>query len=90
MFEKNRKKFYKYSWELFLKINSKNCICGKNIYFCKILENYFSENEIFENWSMAVGISLFLHQVEGSITRVCLAKMKHLKPLNVNSHQDHD
>ena len=32
---------------------------GKDILFFKIFENYFSENEIFENWSMAVGIWFF-------------------------------
>ena len=73
----------------FQKKNKKKLWCvEKNILFCKIFENYFSENEILENWSMAVGIWLFLRHLQRPITRVCLTQMKHFIPLNDSTHQD--
>ena len=69
------------------KLYEKLCL-KKNILFCMIVENCFSENEIFENWSMAVGIWLFLGQLQRPITRMCLTQMKYFIPLNDSSHQD--
>ena len=31
------------------KFSEKNFMCGKNILFCKLFDNYVSENEIIEN-----------------------------------------
>ena len=65
----------------------KNFMIGKNILFCMIFENSFSENEIFENWSMAVGIWLFFGQLQRLITRMCSTQTKLLIPLNDSTHQ---
>ena len=97
-FEKNFKKrfffqqffFSKIKFKKFFEINfvEKILCVEKNILFCKIFESHFSENEIFENWSMAVGIWLFLRQLQRPITRMCLTQMKYFIPLNDSTHQD--
>ena len=69
------------------KIFEKSFMFGKNISFCKIFENYFSENEIFENWSMAVRIWSFFGQLQWPITRICITQTKHLIPLIDSTHQ---
>ena len=63
-------------------------MCGKNICFVGIFENYFSENKIFENGSMAVWMRLFLDQLQRLIARICVTLKKYLIPLNNNTHQD--
>ena len=96
IFEKNffEKKFEKiFSKKMGKKLFSKKifekilCV-EKNILFCKIFESHFSENEIIENWSMAVGIWLFFGQLQRPITRISLTKNKYLMPLNDSTHQD--
>ena len=77
--------FQKFSNDFFF---SKKKFLWKNISFCKIFENYFSENEIFENWSMAVWIWSFFGELHRLITRICITQMKHLLRLNDSTLQD--
>ena len=60
----------------------------KKISYLKDFANYFSENEIFENWSMAVWIWSWFCQLHRPITRMCITEMKHFIPLNYSTHQD--
>ena len=55
------------------KIKKTSCV-ETNILCCKIFESHFSENEIIENWSMAVGIWLFFGQLQRPITRMSVTK----------------
>ena len=80
-----RKKILK---KVFEKQNWKNFMFGKNILFSKIFENCFLENQIFENWSMAVRIWLFFDQLQRLITHICVTQKKHLMPLKDSTHQD--
>ena len=61
---------------------------GKNILSSNIFDNCFSENEIFESWSMAVGVWLFFGQLQMPMTRMCSTQTKHLIPLNDIAHQE--
>ena len=94
IFEKkkfSKKNFFQknfFSKKISKKIFEKNLCVEKNILFCKIFESHFSENEIFENWSMAVGIWLFLRQLKRPITRMYLTQTKYFIPLNDSTHQD--
>ena len=58
---KNSKKFRK---KFKMKNRKKNLMCGKIFYIARLLK-LFSENEIIENWSMAVGVWLFHANLKG-------------------------
>ena len=60
----------------------------KNNLFGKIFENYFLENEIFENWSMAVWIWSVLGQLHRPITWIYITQKPHLITSNDSTHQD--
>ena len=81
-FKKVLKKFLKKIIE-----KSEICYAGNNIIFCKIFENWFSGNKIFENRSMTVGICLFLRHIQRPITRMCHTHLKHLIPSKDSTHQ---
>ena len=83
-FWKKNRKIFPWISEAFLK----KVIAWKNIVFCKMFENCFSENKIFENWPIAVRIWLFFDQLQRPITRMCCTQTKHLVPLNDSTRQD--
>ena len=60
----------------------------KKVLFRSVFENYFSENEVSENWLIIIRIWFVFDQLQRPINWMCITQKSHLLTLNGRAHPD--